>query len=49
MEMLNKSPLRQATRDACVVLVDDRVSVTDDDVMKVNMGGQKVLQMHHVY
>ena len=46
MDMLKNSSLSQATRDARVVLVDDRVSVTNEGMLRTNLGGQKVAHGH---
>ena len=49
MDMLKNSSLSQATRDACVVLVNDRVSVTNEDMLRTNMSGQTVMHGHNLY
>ena len=45
MEMLRTSSLGQATRDACVVLVNDSVSDSNGDVLKTNSACQNVMNM----
>ena len=49
MEMLQRSSLKQETRDACVVLVNDRVSATHGGMLKTNVGCQNVMHMHNFY
>ena len=49
MDMLKNSSFSHVTRDACVVLVNDCVSVTNEDILRTNVGGQKVLYGHKFF